>query len=487
MRLLLLCCCFLSAVPAAETVVTAPGGALRVVVSDGTRLTWRLERAGTAWIADSPLGVTVNGVDWGADARLGAATTSQRDETFPRRGAASTGRDHCTVAEIPVQSSVQAWKLEVRAFDTGAAWRYRAVLPPGAHRVTAEASSWTLPAATTVWFFERDSDWKLKTYAGEWMSAPIERMPTVSKQGPVQGGLLVGERAGGGELVVGEAALAQWSGLRLRAVGNNRMQADATEGAAGFPVEAALVSPWRMTIAVDDLDALLRCDLPWALNPPPDPALFADTTWIRGGLAVWDWLAKKSTGTPAVQRQYLELASELGAAWIIVYDGWEKWPRAWDEIATLVTDARQRGVLLMAWKKAPEIWAPADDFATMRAYLDRCAASGVAGLARREAMSTALGRPNHRSAATAERRAWASSLRTPPSTDRAMTLSDSRFMKNATARMITMVVRTERKRRWRMPFRHSPKVRLSESWTWARTSIGGYAMLSPRRCPWSWA
>src|SRR5690606_20303578 len=81
----------------------------------------------------------------------------------------------------------QGEQLELRVFDEGIAYRYRLDNGQAENHVLGEQSSWGIPAQTKVWFFERNNHWKLKSYAGEWLSTSIEELPTVSETDNIQG------------------------------------------------------------------------------------------------------------------------------------------------------------------------------------------------------------------------------------------------------------------------------------------------------------
>ena len=292
-------------VSAVKLEVTSPAGVVKVSVwaDDAGRLTYSVQHGGKVAIESSPLGITIDGEDLGAGVQLGQPRRSEWNETYPLRGAHSTATNHFCSAEIPmIQKKGTHFILEVRAFDNGVGWRYRI---PGddSRKVNSEASSWTLPAASRVWFAERNNDWKLKSYAGEWMSAGIDQMPTISKQGPVQGAPLVVELPTGGYAAISESAVFNYSGMRLRAVGQRRFLADFTEGTNGFELNGEIVTPWRVVILAKDLNELVNQTVVPNLAPPPDSQIFADPSWIRPGSCVWRWQLQ-GVGTPADQRGF---------------------------------------------------------------------------------------------------------------------------------------------------------------------------------------
>ena len=365
--------------------VASPDGLLRAeVATDATgALVFSVSRADETLIAPSRIGATVDGVDLGADVTLGASQRGEINETYPLLGGKARATNHAHTASIAVTAKAAslAFTLEVRAYNDGVAWR--AIVPGRAdaeRRVNGEASSWILPERSRVWFFERDSDWKLKSYAGEWIVTPVENLPTVSKQGPVQGAPLVVELAENrGYVLLTEAVLTNYSGLRLRARPGRIVQADFTEGKDGFAVRGAIVTPWRVTLVASDLHALANSTLVMALCPPPDAQLYADTSYIKPGRAVWRWWSL-GTGNPEQERAMVDDAAALGFEYSLVDDGWEDWPNAWDEIRSLAAYARERGVGIFIWKAYKDISAPADNWAQLRAFLDAAAQAGVVGV-----------------------------------------------------------------------------------------------------------
>lgn len=344
-------------------------------------LVYSVERAGMAVIQPSRIGVTVDGVDLGESVTVGVPVTGTVDETYSIPGGKSVSRNHACTLSLPVKDrkSGLAYTLEARAFDDGFAWRL--LIPgTGARHVTGEASSWTLPAKGKIWFSERNSAWKLKSYAGEYVATDLAKLPTVSSQGPVQCPPLVVELpSGGGYAVITEAALANYSGLRLRAAGEGRLQADFTEGAKGFVVDGPITTPWRVTLAAADLNTLVNSDVITALNPAPDAALFADRSYINPGRCVWRWWSR-GTGTPEQERAMIDDAAALGFEYTLIDDGWKAWPDAWSRIAALCAYGREHGVGVFIWKDCNDVSNPAGNYAALRGFLDSARVAGVAGV-----------------------------------------------------------------------------------------------------------
>lgn len=368
-------------------VVESPSGEVKssFFVAD-KKLHYRVQFDDAEVISASPLGITVNKKELGQDVRLRKASGRTVDETYATRGVHSIARNHYREQNIEVTyaPSQKQYVLQVRVYDDGVAFRYlvpgEKVPGEGTKIITAEASSWTLPARSQVWFFERDSDWKLKTYAGEWRKTDVSLLPVVSKHGPVQGPPLVVELPGKqGFAVLTEAALYNYSGMRLRAMGHNRVQVDFTEGTQGFQVENAFTTPWRVTLLGKDLNSLVNSDLISNLNPAPDPELFADLSYIKPGRATWRWWSE-GTGSPAEEKQFIDYAHKLGFEYNLIDDGWQQWRNPWQHLEELCAYAGQRQVGLFVWKDWNQISDPAGNWKKTKQFLDKVKSAGAVGV-----------------------------------------------------------------------------------------------------------
>lgn len=367
--------------------MASPNGRVRAVLTHSAdselNYTVVFKNAVTA-VESSRLGITVDGNALGRGVTLGDPVHTSTDETYVTRGNHTRARNHFNAWKFPVHHSASGrdYYLEFRLYDDGVAYRY--VVPGGpVQHVNGEASSWRLPKDSKVWYFERlTPGWKLKSYAGEWISTDIADLHTATpaRVGPVQGTPLVLELPNGhGYAAITKAALYNYSGMRLEAVGDRTVVANFTEGADGFDVEGTIITPWRATLLADDLDELVNSDFINNLNPAPDPALFADTSYIKPGRSVWSW-ETISLGSPADQRRFIDYAAEIGFEHSIIDDGWKEWANPWETITELCTHGEQQGIGVWLWVHSNDIDDPADNYRQMRDYFDRIAAAGGSGL-----------------------------------------------------------------------------------------------------------
>ena len=265
--------------------------------------------------------------------------------------------------------------LEVRLFKDGCAFRYKI---PGAGSVTVqkELTSFVIPAASRVWFFERNSDWKLKSYAGWWMHTSIDSLPVISPGGPIQGKPLVIQLKDKSYMVITEAALYNYSGMRLEAIGNRTVQVNFTE--KRFDVQGGQFTPWRVILHADDLNGLVNNGVIAALNPAPDKVLFKDVSYIQPGKAVWSWITRKENYMqPSEEKRFIDAAAKLQFNYTLLDDGWETaWPDKWGQLRDICTYAAARKVKVWIWKDSK--WLR--DAALRDAFLDSVALFGAVGV-----------------------------------------------------------------------------------------------------------
>ncbi|WP_404309543.1 glycoside hydrolase family 97 protein [Neorhodopirellula lusitana] len=349
-----------------------PGGSLRYAVFFN----------GTQVVEPSELGITINGVNLGRGVVLGPPDISEIDVTYATRGHHGQARDHCKLWRYPVThtESGRQYTLDLRVYDDGVAFRY--IVPgTGTQHVDGEDSSWKLIANSKTWFFERlNKQWKLKSYAGEWMPTDIENLQTVLPMGPIQGTPLVFELPEAlGFAAVTKAALYNYSGMRLKAIGDRTLVASFTEGDAGFDVDGTVITPWRVIMLADDLNGLVNSDLISNLNPAPDESLFSDSSYIKPGRCVWSW-ETLGLGSPETQRHFIDLAAQMEFEYSLVDDGWKDWESPWRTIKSLCDHGKEKNVGVWVWVHSKDILDSANDYALMQSFFDRVIESGAVGV-----------------------------------------------------------------------------------------------------------
>lgn len=385
----LLAFALLAAVPSAafsaeSVTLTSPDGKLGAKVSiRDQQLVYQLQLDGKTVLEDARLGVTVEGTDFGAGVKdLKAGEFTEHQETYRLNGDDSLLKSHDKRVAITAEREGEPLVVELRAFDGGLGFRY--VIPgKGARRVSGEATSWRLPVQSKVWFRTNEHG----DYSGRVENATTGSLP-VGKE--VVGPLLAELPGGAGYVGVTEADPWHYSGLSFQFASADQIGArfkyDGEWSLAGGTPTA-----WRVVMAGADLNAVMKGrQLVTHLSPAPDPKLYpqgSEADWIRPGRSAWSWLDPHARARGGVtvehQKRFIDLAAELGFEYNTVDDGWEMWPDKWKTLAELAAYAKSKKVKLIAWKDTADgdrVPDPADNYANLRTFLDKCRDAGLAGI-----------------------------------------------------------------------------------------------------------
>ncbi|MCL3779279.1 alpha-glucosidase [Prolixibacteraceae bacterium JC049] len=341
-------------------------------------LSYVLKHNNSILMDTSSLGITINNRILGRNVRIQPIAETAFSRSFPIFGIKDSIKHSGKNFRFQLtEQSGKIWYIDFHLSSQGVAFRYHVPMQ-GTNTVNNETSSFKLPNKTKVWYFERNSKWKLMSHAGSWLSADISEMPSVSSMGPIQGLTLTCHLSNKCYLLLGEANLFNYSGMRLKAIGNNTLRSNFTEQ-KGFKQEGDITTPWRCIAFAADLNSLVNNSLIPALNPKPDSKLFADKSWIKPGKATWFWWAGNEA-TYHDEKTMIDCASKLGFKYTMVDDGWESWPDKWNAVTQLVQYAKQKGVDIFLWKHSKEIKNPANNYSEMAVFLDHVKQSGAVGV-----------------------------------------------------------------------------------------------------------
>lgn len=360
----------------------SPSGNIEAeLFADANGIYYRVTSDSRTVIDTSAMGLRVDGTDYFRDTELTLESCRSIDTAYLTAGRKALAHDRCNeyLYQVTHRPSGYVYRLYARLYDDGFAYRF--VMPGSGERtVNGEAAQWRPPLQARVWLAERNSAWKLLTYAGEWISTSADSLHIRSQQGPIQIMPLLYQTAQE-YILITEAALYDYSGMRLRAEAGGSLRANFTEP-EGFSVTGDIVTPWRVTVLAKDLNALVNTDIITNLNPDPDPELFADTSWIVPGRSLWSWWSGIGGRfmTPEGEKGVIDIAARLGVEYSTIDDGWEEVPDKWAFLCDLVGYARERNVGLFVWRHWQKINDPADDYRQMRDFLDSVARVGVRGV-----------------------------------------------------------------------------------------------------------
>jgi alpha-glucosidase len=354
------------------------------------RLAYRVTMKGHPVIETSRAGILVDGVNLGDGVVVNGVERSRLDERFKTRGVHATAVNRHNGGAIALTHALSGtrYSLDVKVFDDGVAFRY--VVPEGstpAARTPDEATVFTFPPGSTVWYHDLDGH-----YEGVYEKKEIEDVPEDDWAAPPVTSLLPD---GAGYASVTEAGLRDYAGMVLQVDRRGGFAARLAHSApASYPyrlrypalevrrleipasLTGPITTPWRVILAGADLNALVNSDIIASLSPPPDPALFPhglDTSWVRPGRAVWRYLDGGDNTFEGI-KAFSDLAAQLGFEYQVVEGLWRRWTD--DQLRDLISYSKDRHVGLLLWVHSRDI----QNGEARRTLFQRLHGLGVAGV-----------------------------------------------------------------------------------------------------------
>lgn len=380
---LLLVCHVFSASAQSQTVnIKSPDKRLSLNITTlNSRLVYNVQAGNAEVLKNSALGLTVDGVDLGANAKITAAPVlSKVNENYTIMGNHTAVHNQANEAEIPVTASGVKFSLFVRVYNDGVAVRYS--LPADAKRIDKESTAWTLPenVAKIAW-----ADYH-QSYEALNHVTSLDKIPEGKAIMPP-----VTYQANGYYLSISEADCENFSDMALMRTANI-LSVNFPFSKNGWDIKPSAstnkivfdgtyrgkkVSPWRSTLIAKNLNDLVNSDLIMNLCPPP--AAGSDFSWVKPGRSLWQWW---SVGSPKYedQKNWYDAAVKLKWEYYLVDDGWRYWKQPgkdqWALLKEVVDYGKTVGIKSIIWvdskefRKAPE----------RKAYLEKVKAIGADGI-----------------------------------------------------------------------------------------------------------
>ena len=331
---------------------------------------------------DLSLGIEVNNIFYGRGSELNLIEKSKKEEVYTTRGFHTKAINNYNQYSYSIDKN-KDFIFQIRVFNDGVAFRY--ILKNNSNSlVNKELSTFYFPENSKVWYFERNNDWKLKSYAGEWLRTDADSLYIISKMGPIQGIPLVAELPKNqGYEVICEANQTNYSGMRLEALKGGIIVANFTEK-SGFKIDGDVTTPWRVVILTKTLNQLVNSDIVTNLNPPPSETLFKDKSWIKPGRCVWSWWSTsedKNFMDFESELRFVDSANKLGYEYTLIDEGWEsKWDNKWKRLKEICDYAKQRNVGVWVWRNWNKLNNPANNYSQMADFLDSLKSAGCVGI-----------------------------------------------------------------------------------------------------------
>ncbi len=369
---------------------------LRVATDDQGRLTYTVVYRDQEVIEPSPMGLVSTTHDLSRGVTMFSTTGRAIDESYvmltgKRRQRQISGSE----ITVPIRGAMGARaELILRAHQDGVAFRYH-LLGEGESEVETESTAFAIPSGARV--LTRPYDGGDAIYvptAGEYQQDPVilSLGDSVEASGMAFPTLFeLGEDTL--YLMVSEADLNRtYCGTRFHETPNGNVYEirfpDDREGRGIGDVlpksPLPIMTPWRV-ISIGSLATIVESTL---IDDLSASSTLEDTSWIQPGRAAWSWIAQ-GTGTPELQSEYIDFASEYGWEYVLIDATWDQWDDAEDEVQALVSQADAAGVKLLLWYNSggPHTPSPMETPINRmsppevrRAELEKIAGWGIAGI-----------------------------------------------------------------------------------------------------------
>jgi alpha-glucosidase len=376
--------------------VSSPDGTIEMTIRGNGPLTCSVSVDGKPVLAPSRLGLKFqDGVTLGADARLVKVERDQADATWENPlGKRRTVRDrHNELRAFFVEQSGRPFEIVVRAFDDGIGYRY--VLPAAPSAATQD---FVLEEELTQFSFgedypchagENENTGKKGNPMGYVGSQESEYKPMRLSDLPAEQvrmlPLLVKTPAAW--VLLTESDLYDWAGLWVNRAVASGDTAGVTLAARLSPrpdgqglVKSAFPrrSPWRTLVIARQPGRLVESDLVLNLSTP---CALADASWIKPGIASWDWWSQVTRPSTATFKELIQFSADMGWSYVLLDAGWSSRnsillssPAV--NMEELLAFAKERNVRLWLWLH----WSSVDRNDTYKKAFPLYEKWGIAGV-----------------------------------------------------------------------------------------------------------
>ena len=204
-------------VQAAEIKVSSPDGKAVITVTDAGGLSYAVTLDGREVVAKSRFGIIADGVDLGADVKLGKTSSHKINESYAMFGGHSEAKNNCRETTVAVRTAAgENYELDVRAYNDGVALRSRLAAKAG-RKINGEATEWKLSGNPLAWF---QTD--LVNYEGIFQSSPLNDL-SAGRKIPLP---ITFTLPGGGYALVTEANLLNYSDLGVQVAADHSLRAN---------------------------------------------------------------------------------------------------------------------------------------------------------------------------------------------------------------------------------------------------------------------
>lgn len=351
--------------------LTSPNGRISLSVSladlagtadfpAGQRLYYRVEcgaaGARKTVIGDSPLGLRLRESDFLDGLRFdSAAPVRLIEESYAllhgKRKLCANRAHHLTLAFR--NAAGQPLELDLRAYDNGIAFRYRLPGPGAAQTAESEATGFAVPGGSKLWMAPNDEATMYKpAYETFYATELAPGTPAPLGNGWAFPVLL--HTAAGPCALISEAGVGpQYCAARLASTAPAGVYRIAFpipgEGNGLGAVQPTWTLPWEMPWRVimigDSLGAIVESTLVTDVCPP---SRVSGSEWIKPGRVAWSWWSDPpSPQDGAKQKQFVDLAAEMGWEYLLIDANWDIMDRG--NVHDVLRYAKEKGVGVLLW------------------------------------------------------------------------------------------------------------------------------------------
>ncbi|KAA6308848.1 alpha-glucosidase, partial [termite gut metagenome] len=212
-----------------------------------------------------------------------------------------------------------------RVYDDGVAFRYKLYRSArvGNRQLTKELTTFNIPGNPDAWVVEYDGGKYTSAQEAEFMQRRLDYVTDKT----IAGLPFLIKQADNCWIAVTEAEIDNYAGFYIGTNGEkNQLTTKLSplpgEDEQGVKVRFAddMITPWRVIMVGNTPGRLIESEIIQNLNPP---CAIADPSWIKPGMSAWDhwWTGDEKVEIPVI-KEYIDLASEMGWAYMLVDWQW---------------------------------------------------------------------------------------------------------------------------------------------------------------------
>lgn len=277
--------------------------------------------------------------------------------------------NHANEAVLSFTKESFPFDLVVRAYDNGAAFRYKInVTHDDPFDVINETTSFEFPEAfDQLWLQEWMAQYEAPYNKTTWQDENHEQhfgMPA-----------LIYSKTDQLWVMINEANVLNTAGnycvSHLLGTKDRCLHLEFAPEEKGLPVASTLPfqSPWRYLLVEETLDGVVNATLNYNLNPP---SVIEDTSWIKPSRAVWAWWSSDMGAASFTEaKAYVDFAKAMGFEAVVLDDDWDI---TW--IKTFCDYAHEHGIQPWLWTAMQTI----DTYERANHYLPLWKSWGIVGV-----------------------------------------------------------------------------------------------------------